>query len=290
MTSLVDLNPAHLAIVDHILAEHVLECEVRAFSSRATWSAHDASDLDLAVVGDRSLPNRTLAMLQEAFVDSHLPMSVDGVDWNVIVDSFRELIGLDTVVMQGMPLSRWREVAISEITDIVGSDAPSTKNPKNFDGTISWLTPNDLSGTHDYYIEISERNLSQQRLDGSSVKLIFPGSLLLSPRAPVGYVVLVTNWIVLNYFASNGIVEFGLTDGSMSSNQSDEEEICTHVHILPPGHYIDVKPSENDDGTVRGEDHLLARSMAGTADRIAAVNREDREQPYETRVWNMGEI
>ena len=34
MTGLIDLNPNYFAIVERILAEHVPECEVRAFGSR----------------------------------------------------------------------------------------------------------------------------------------------------------------------------------------------------------------------------------------------------------------
>ena len=48
MTGSIDLNPNHLATVQRILAEHVPECEVRAFGSRAAWTAKDYSDLDLA--------------------------------------------------------------------------------------------------------------------------------------------------------------------------------------------------------------------------------------------------
>ncbi len=119
MTGLVDLNPAHLATVERILAEHVPECEVRAFGSRATWNARDASDLDLAVIGDGSLPSRTLTMLKEAFEESRLPMRVDVVDWHAITDSFRESIELDTVVVQGSAsLGHWPVVRLGEVVDV----------------------------------------------------------------------------------------------------------------------------------------------------------------------------
>ena len=115
MTGLVDLNPVHLAIVEHILAEHVPECEVRAFGSRATWNARDTSDLDLAIIGDGSLPNRTLTMLKEAFEESRLPMRVDVIDWNAITDSFRESIDPDSVVVQGAAASSpWPVVRLGD--------------------------------------------------------------------------------------------------------------------------------------------------------------------------------
>ena len=120
MTGLVDLSPAHLAIVEHILAEHVPECEVRAFGSRATWNARDTSDLDLAVVGDGPLPSRTLTMLKEAFEESRLPMRVDVIDWNVITDGFRASINPNTVVVQNAALPcGWRQVVFGECAVLV---------------------------------------------------------------------------------------------------------------------------------------------------------------------------
>ena len=80
---MVDLNPNHLETVKGILAEHVPECEVRAFSSRATKTAKDYSDLDLAVVGGEPLdwkprtPEGSLRGVGPA-------MRVDVLDWQAI--------------------------------------------------------------------------------------------------------------------------------------------------------------------------------------------------------------
>ena len=92
----------------------------------------------------------------------------------------------------------WREYSIGEIADVVGGGTPSTKVPENFDGDIPWLTPKDLSGPHDRFIERGARNLSQQGLDSSSARLLPAGSVLLSTRAPIGYVALAKNPISTN--------------------------------------------------------------------------------------------
>ncbi|MCY4523021.1 MAG: restriction endonuclease subunit S [Caldilineaceae bacterium] len=119
MTGLVDLNPAHLTIVEHILAEHVPECEVRAFGSRAVWNARDTSDLDLAIVGEGPLPGRTLTMLKEAFEESRLPIRVDVIDWNAITDGFRESIEPDCMVVQKAPeRADWPTVALGEVVEL----------------------------------------------------------------------------------------------------------------------------------------------------------------------------
>ena len=92
----------------------------------------------------------------------------------------------------------WSEYTIGDIAQVVGGGTPSTKNSTNFDGDIPWLTPKDLSGPHDRYVSRGERNLSQQGLDCSSAKLLPTGSVLLSTRAPIGYVALAKNPISTN--------------------------------------------------------------------------------------------
>ena len=99
-TDSVDLNPNHLATVKDILADHVPECEVRAFGSRTTWTARDYSDLDLAVVGEGPVDWRTLGRLKEALEESDLPMRVDVLDWHAISESFREVIERDYVLVR----------------------------------------------------------------------------------------------------------------------------------------------------------------------------------------------
>jgi predicted nucleotidyltransferase len=78
--------------VKRILAEHVPDCEVRAFGSRVTETAKRYSDLDLAVVGARALERDALRRLKEAFEESDLPFRVDVLDWHAIADSFRKVI------------------------------------------------------------------------------------------------------------------------------------------------------------------------------------------------------
>lgn len=228
----VDLRPDHWAIVRRALQRHVADREVLAFGSRATWTAKDYSDLDLAVMGEEPLSLRTVSALDEALGDSDLPFKVDVVDWARIDEAFRAIIRQSAMSVQvptmtpamagrvrvaaairvaaAPPSCAWREVAIGEIADIVGGGTPSTKNAKNFGGSIPWLTPRDLSGTHDRYIGHGERNLSRRGLDGSSAKLLPVGTVLLSTRAPIGYVALAKNPIASNQGFRSLVVRDGI--------------------------------------------------------------------------------
>ena len=122
MTVSIDLNPSYLATVERILAEHVPECEVRAFGSRATWTAKDYSDLDLAVVGKGPLDRITLGRLKESFEESNLPMRVDVLDWHSISKSFQREIGRDYVVVQdGATQSATEEWIHCTLADVCGA-------------------------------------------------------------------------------------------------------------------------------------------------------------------------
>lgn len=98
---MIDINPYHLEMVTQILHEHVPDCEVRAFGSRATWTSRDYSDLDLAIVGNGPLKWRTLGKLRDAFKESYLPFRVDVLDWHDISDNFRKIIETDCITLRG---------------------------------------------------------------------------------------------------------------------------------------------------------------------------------------------
>ena len=118
---MIDLNPNHLGTVRAILAEHVPECEVWAFGSRATWTAKDYSDLDLTVVGKGPLDWKTLGRLREAFEDSDLPIRVDVLDWHSISESFRKVIKRVYAVVQEEDddgkKGGWQMRTLGELTD-----------------------------------------------------------------------------------------------------------------------------------------------------------------------------
>ena len=88
----IDLRLDHWTIVCDILRRHIPDRKVLAFGSRATWTARDYSDLDLAVLGDAPLPLDTVSALVEALGESDLPFKVDLVDWARADEEFREVI------------------------------------------------------------------------------------------------------------------------------------------------------------------------------------------------------
>lgn len=92
----------------------------------------------------------------------------------------------------------WVHRTIGDIAEVFGGSTPSTKDPENFNGDIPWLTPKDLSGPHPRYVTRGERNLSRRGLRNSSAQLLPKNTVLLSSRAPIGYVAIAANPIATN--------------------------------------------------------------------------------------------
>ena len=133
----VDLRPDHWAIVRDALRCHVPDREVLAFGSRATWTAKDYSDLDLAVMGEESLSLRTFSALDEALGDSDLPFKVDVVDWARIDDAFRRIIRRNGVVVQAPP-------AASDATGPTRPPSPALERSSMADGGWSRVPLGDF--------------------------------------------------------------------------------------------------------------------------------------------------
>lgn len=92
----------------------------------------------------------------------------------------------------------WKKYRLGEVATIVGGGTPSTYIKEYWDGDIPWITPKDLSNLHGRYISKGERNISQKGLKNSSAKILPPGTVLLTTRAPVGKVAIASNEIATN--------------------------------------------------------------------------------------------
>ena len=140
----IDLRPDHWDIIRSALRRHVPDRKVLAFGSRATWTAKDHSDLDLAIMGEEPLPLHAASALSEALGDSDLPFRVDIVDWARIDDGFRTIISRHAVSVQapmrnasvpvsvrGSPLrprtfgaaSNWTSINLRRVCTKIGSGA-----------------------------------------------------------------------------------------------------------------------------------------------------------------------
>ena len=95
-------------------------------------------------------------------------------------------------------MEEWKEYKLEEIGTIVGGATPSTKEPHNYDGNISWIPPKDLSNNSGRYISRGERMITSEGYNSCSCKMLPKGSVLFSSRAPIGYVAIASNELCTN--------------------------------------------------------------------------------------------
>ncbi len=89
----------------------------------------------------------------------------------------------------------WEVKNIAELFDIVTGTTPSTKNNDYWkNGTVTWITPADMSKVNGkMYIQRSQRQITEKALREVNLTLMPKDSILLSTRAPVGYVAIITS-------------------------------------------------------------------------------------------------
>ena len=149
----------------------------------------------------------------------------------------------------------WNIGTIGDMGEIVSGGTPSTSNASYWSSQgIAWITPKDLSVTSNKYIRHGEHDISENGLHNSSAQLMPRKSVMLSTRAPIGYIAvadcdLCTNQgfksIVPNknfgsefiYYAVSAMIPFikSLGVGSTFAEVS-KSSLSSVQSILPPQH------------------------------------------------------
>lgn len=81
---------------------------------------------------------------------------------------------------------------LGEVCNVVGGGTPKTGISKYWDGDLCWVTPKDLGRLDHFEISETERKITEYGLKNSSAQKLSVGSVILSSRAPIGYVVINT--------------------------------------------------------------------------------------------------
>lgn len=81
----------------------------------------------------------------------------------------------------------WEEGKIEDVISVKGGTTPSTKKPEFWDGDLNWTSPRDLSNANSIFMFDTERKITEKGLAQISSGLLPIGTLLLSSRAPIGY-------------------------------------------------------------------------------------------------------
>ena len=111
---------------------------------------------------DPSLPQHLADLFSDRLVDSELGLIPEG----------------------------WEVSTIGQEVDVVGGSTPSTKDPSFWHGTINWATPKDLSSLKSPVLVETSRKITEKGLYKIGSGLLPRGTVLLSSRAPIGYLVI----------------------------------------------------------------------------------------------------
>jgi type I restriction enzyme S subunit len=116
-----------------------------------------------------------------AKADGRQPAGMDAENAALFPDAFQDS-------MLGKVPRGWRVSAIGDAVRVVGGSTPSTAEPAYWEGgTISWATPKDLAALSDPVLLGTNKHITELGLKQISSGLLPVGTVLLSSRAPIGY-------------------------------------------------------------------------------------------------------
>ena len=93
----------------------------------------------------------------------------------------------------------WVVKTLGEVATIVGGTTPSTKEPQYWEGGIHcWATPKDLSALSVPVLLETERRITDAGLGKIGSGLLPGGTVLLSSRAPIGYLAIAEVPVAVN--------------------------------------------------------------------------------------------
>jgi type I restriction enzyme S subunit len=92
----------------------------------------------------------------------------------------------------------WATSTIGQEVEVVGGSTPSTKEPAFWGGDIAWATPKDLSSLSTPVLLSTERQITEAGLSQIGSGLLPAGTVLLSSRAPIGYMAIAQIPVAVN--------------------------------------------------------------------------------------------
>lgn len=109
--------------------------------------------------------------------------------------------------------SGWNVQPIGDVARCVGGGTPSTKEPTYWDGPIPFATPKDMASLAASALLETERGITKAGLAQISSGLLPKGTVLLSSRAPIGYLAIAETRVAVN----QGFIAM-ICDGSLPNH------------------------------------------------------------------------
>lgn len=174
------LNTSIMSDIDVSLPDLKTQTQIASILS----SLDDKIELNLQM--NQTLEAITQALFKEWFVNFNFP-------------------GFEGELVDGLP-KNWKISKLNGMVDVKGGSTPSTSAPEYWDGEYYWTTPKDLSNSRSPVILGTERKITEAGVKQISSGVLPKGTLLLSSRAPIGYLAISQIPISINqgYIAIQG--------------------------------------------------------------------------------------
>jgi type I restriction enzyme S subunit len=125
-------------------------------------------------------------------LDGQYPVGLDATTANLFPSGF------DDSVAGHIPKG-WTVEPVGQVVECVGGGTPSTAEPKYWEGgTFHWTTPKDFSSLQAPILLTTDRRLTEAGIAKISSGLLPVGTVLLSSRAPVGYLAITAIPVAIN--------------------------------------------------------------------------------------------
>jgi len=92
----------------------------------------------------------------------------------------------------------WKWGYLGDCISVVGGGTPSTKNKDFWGGKYNWTSPKDLSNSNSIIMLDTERTITEEGLTKISSGLLPENTVLMSSRAPIGYLALTKIPVAIN--------------------------------------------------------------------------------------------
>jgi type I restriction enzyme S subunit len=126
-----------------------------------------------------------------AKAEGHKPFGMDAETAALFPHSF-----------QDSPLGKipkpWEVRAIGDVVTVVGGSTPRTDQPGFWEGTVNFATPKDMSHLRTPILLETERRITESGVQQISSGLLPEGTVLLSSRAPIGYLAMAEVPVTVN--------------------------------------------------------------------------------------------
>ncbi|MCA3713090.1 MAG: restriction endonuclease subunit S [Phenylobacterium sp.] len=206
--------------------EDFLNFEVPPLTRERQWIVGLVQNVEDKIELNRRMNETLEAMAQAIFRDWFVdfgpvrrklegatdPVAIMG---GLVTDPVRaaELAGLfpDSIGDDDLPVG-WSERPIGDLVDIAGGSTPSTADDSLWQpAEHRWATPKDLSNMSDLALFDTGRRISSAGLAKITSGLLPAGTVLLSSRAPIGYLAIAQAPVAINqgFIALKPTADFG---------------------------------------------------------------------------------